>query len=215
MIRIAKGPHLDDESRAMLASGRANAAFALFIDTLVELRGLNERAGEVAAGAMLEAETPFAMAADALNRVLAAIEKAGPLAKAEITYPELIRLPQPLVEEMRGAEAREGWKALGGGISQLALCRENGVEAEILRIPAGVATPRHTHKGEEYTLCLIGGFSDEFGQYGPGDVTLRDPSITHQPIADDDGVCYVLAVTQGGGIKLKGMMGVVQKLMGK
>src|SRR5579871_1285710 len=198
MIRIEKGPHLNDESRAMLASGRANAAIALFIDTLVELKGLNERVGDVAAGVLLEAEAPVAMAADALDRAFAAIEKIGPAAKAEVAYPELIRLPQPLVEEVREAEARNGWKALGGGISQLILREEGEFEAEIPRIPAGVATPKHTHKGTEYTLCLLGGFSDEFGRYGPGDLTIADPTVTHQPIADDDGVCYVLAVSQGG-----------------
>src|SRR5450432_2583896 len=138
MIRIENGPHLDDESRAMLASGRANASVALFIDTLVELRGLDERVGEVAAGVLLETEAPAEMRADAFARALAAIDiraNAGGETSVAPVYPELIRLPTALAEAIRAAEAGGGWKSIGYGIRQLPLGEAGGVGAEILRIP--------------------------------------------------------------------------------
>ena len=216
MIRIAKGPHLDDESRAMLASGRANASIALFIDTVVEMRGLEERAGERFSGALLEAEAPADMRTDALERVFAAID-GGASVKTSLAplYPELIKLPPSLADAVRSAEAGKGWRSIGFGVRQLPLGDADGVNAEILRIPPGAATPKHTHRGREYTLCLVGTFSDATGEYGPGDVAYADPSITHQPTADrKGGPVFVLAISDGG-LQLTGLMGVLQRLTGQ
>jgi putative transcriptional regulator len=217
MIRISEGPHLDDESRAMLASGRANASVALLIDTLVAMRGWEEHTGEVFAGAMLETEAPAAMHADALARAFTTIDSGG-IASASVatpSYPELIRLPPALAEAICNAEARKGWKSIGYGVRQLGLGEASGIKAEILRIPEGVATPKHTHRGLEYTLCLVGEFFDATGTYGPGDVAYADPSVTHQPTASDDGgPVFVLAITDAG-LQLTGMMGVLQRLLGK
>jgi putative transcriptional regulator len=220
MIRIANGPYLDDESRAMLASGRANASVALFIDTIVEMRGLEERAGEVFAGVVLETEAPAEMRADALARVLATIDSGlgvgrGAETSVASAYPELIRLPAVLTEKIRDAEARKGWTSIGYGVRQLKLGEAGGVNAEILRSPPGVATPKHTHRGREYTLCLVGQFSDATGNYGPGDVAYADPTVTHQPTADrEGGPVFVLAITDAG-LQLTGVMGVLQRLIGK
>ena len=216
MIRIENGPHLDDQSRAMLASGRANASVALFIDTLVEMRGLDDRVGEVAAGVLLEAEAPAEMRADAFARALAAIDRgAGGETSVAPVYPELIRLPAALAEAVRAAEARRGWTSIGYGIRQLKLGEAGGIGAEILRIPPGGAAPKHGHRGREYTLCLIGTFSDSAGEHGPGDVSFADESVTHQPTADrDGGPVFVLAITDGG-LRLTGLMGVVQTLLGQ
>ncbi len=220
MIRIENGPHLDDESRAMLASGRANAAVALFVDALMDLRGVNERFGERLAGAMLEAETPAPLRADAFARALAAIDAPEPPKKASRRkkssphpWPELIQLPQALQAAISDAEREVGWKSIPLGIRTLQVGQADGVIAELMRIPAGVKTPVHTHRGREYTLCLTGGFSDGRGSYGPGDLSFADPDVTHQPVADDDGPCFVLALTDAG-LQLTGVMGVVQKLLG-
>ncbi|MBI1359735.1 MAG: transcriptional regulator [Alphaproteobacteria bacterium] len=222
MIRIENGPHLDDESRAMLASGRANAAVALFVDTLMDVRGVDERLGERLSGAMLEAEAPAAMRDDALARALAAIDapaapesaaKRRPKRSGQKAWPELIRLPPRLQDAIREAERDAGWKSIGFGIQSLAIRKADGVTAEVMRIPPGARTPVHTHRGREYTLCLVGGFSDARGSYGPGDLSFADPNVTHQPIADEDGPCYVLALTEAG-LQLTGVMGVVQKLLG-
>lgn len=213
MIKVTSGQAIDDVTRAALASGRADPALALFIDSLMEMRGLSEIAAEAISGSMLEMEAPVEMAPDALDRVMAAIEKGGER-RVPSTYPELIKVPARLADAIRDAEARVGWKTKTPGIRGLRLDVGGEARAEVFRIEPGVATPRHTHKGNELTLCLLGGFSDEMGSYEPGDITITDPTITHTPRADDDGVCFVLAVTDAG-LKFDGVLGAIQKLAGQ
>lgn len=216
MMKVTSGQALDDATRAALASGRAEPAFGLFIDSLMEMRGLSEIAAESISGAMLEAETPAEMSATALDRALAAIEKGGEKGAPQqnpLSYPELIRLPVVLVDAIRIAETQAGWRQQAPGIRGLRLNVGGEARAEIIRIEAGAATPRHTHKGQELTLCLIGGYSDGIGAYGPGDVAIADPTVHHQPRADDDGTCYVLAVTDAG-LRFDGVLGAIQKLVG-
>ncbi len=212
-MKVTLGQAVDDATRAALASGRAEPALGLFFDSLMEMRGLSETGAESISGAMLEAETPADMSATALDRAFAAIERGGAPKQSAFAYSELIRVPAVLVDAIRVAEATTGWKSQASGIRGLRLKVGGQARAEILRIEPGAATPRHTHRGQELTLCLIGGYSDGIGSYGPGDVSIADPSITHQPRADDDGVCFVLAVTDAG-LRFGGVLGAIQKLVG-
>ena len=70
----------------------------------------------------------------------------------------------------------------------------------------------HSHTGAEVTLVLSGGFTDETGSYGPGDIAIQEAGSEHQPIADDDGECMVLAVNEGQ-IRLTGPIGRVLNLL--
>ncbi len=203
---------MDEATRAALASGRAEPALGLFIESLMELRGLAFDAGEVVAGAALEVEVPAEMSADALERVFAAVDIA-PRAQRAPHYPDLIRLPRRLADAMLEAEAGHGWITAAHGVRNLRLGVGGEARAERIRLEAGASTPWHTHKGQELTLCLAGGFSDGLASYGPGDVSVADPTIRHRPRADDDGPCFVLAVTDAG-LKFEGVLGAIQKLTG-
>lgn len=203
---------MDDATRAAMASGRAEPALGLFIESLMEMRGLVFEAGEIVAGAALEAEAPVDMAPDALERAFAAID-AAPRQERAPHYPDLIKLPRRLADAMLEAEAGHGWTTAGPGVRKLRLGIGGDARAELIRLEAGVSTPWHTHKGQELTLCLLGGFSDGFASYGPGDVSIADPTIRHRPKADDDGPCFVLAVTDAG-LKFEGVLGAIQKLTG-
>jgi len=212
MLKVTSGQVMDDASRAALASGRAEPALGLLIYSLMEMKGLSDREGEVIAGAALEAEAPVDMASDALDRAFAAIEKGGARRPAP-EYSELIKLPRGLVDAILSAEAGSGWSGAGPGVRKLKLNLGGEARAEVIRIDSGVAIPWHTHKGQEVTLCLVGGYSDGRGSYGPGDVVTADPTIRHQPIADDDGPCFVLAITDAP-LKFEGVIGVIQKIIG-
>lgn len=209
---------LDEAAAGLVASGRVDAALALFIESAMALRGRLDEA-TVVAGAFLETCAPEPMSPDALDSVLAAIDRleaeAGEPAVRRPFADDIIRLPAGLRTAVEAAEARKGWKLIAPGIRQLKLDLAGAThDAEVLRIDAGAATPRHTHDGRELTLCLIGGFSDGRGSYGPGDISYADADVRHQPRADDDGPCYVLAVTDAG-LRFEGLLGLLQKLGGR
>ena len=63
----------------------------------------------------------------------------------------------------------------------------SNANGELYRIEPGATVPSHSHFGDELTLVVQGGFSDEVGSYGPGDICLKTPSDTHAPVGDDDG----------------------------
>ena len=213
---IASGDHFEDATLAAITSGRLDPAVALFLESALEMRGLTDPSPDAVAGSALEAEAPAALANDALARVMATID----LGEASVRNrrsarpdPVVIRLPRVLQQYVRDAEAAKGWSSGLPGIRSLTLDLPGSVKAEILRIDAGAATPRHTHRGREYTLCLIGGFSDGRGSYGPGDISEADASVEHQPRADADGPCYVLAITDAD-LRFSGLLGAVQRVFG-
>ncbi len=213
MIDILTGERLDEETVAALASGRTDPAVALFIESVLELRGLPTSGGDALAGVWLETETPAPMAADALTKALARISATPQVRPRAAADRSPIVVPAPLRSAVEEAERQRGWKWAGPGIRSLDIVRDGGIKAQLLRIEAGRSTPRHTHVGKEYTLCLQGGFTDSRGSYGPGDVAVGDPSIVHTPTADEDGPCLVLAITDAD-LKFTGVMGLIQRLTG-
>ena len=107
-------------------------------------------------------------------------------------------LPRPLADYIPDLSCDKSWRRVSKGLSQ---CRItfNGteVEANIYRIAPGTAIPVHSHEGTEVTLVLAGGFTDETGAFGPGDIAIQETGATHKPVADDDGECIVFAINEG------------------
>lgn len=216
MIKVTTASVMDDASRAALASGRAEPALGLFIDTLMEMRGISEAEGEAIAGASLEAEAPAKMRPDALEMALAAIDRGQTEkpARRPMVYGELESLPAVLREAILAAETRRSWSFSGPGIKRLDLGIPGDAKAEIIRLEAGRSVPWHTHKGQELTLCIHGEFSDGHATYGPGDFSAFDGTVRHQPRAHDEGVAYALAVTDAG-LRFEGLLGALQRLFGQ
>ena len=75
------------------------------------------------------------------------------------------------------------------------LFKRDGISAKLLRGAPGTEVGHHTHRGQEFTLVLSGGFSDITGSYGPGDLQIADGTLRHSPIADPGEDCINLAVT--------------------
>lgn len=215
MIRVTKDRELDDATRAALASGRAELGLRIFIDTLMEMRGIPEGEGEVVAAAALEAEAPAGMSPSALDMAFAAIERGGRARPARpLAYPELAGLPADLLDLVRAAEAKNGWAWSGPGIRRLDLVNERGLKLEIIRLGAGREVPWHTHKGRELTLCIQGEFTDGLATYGPGDFSITDGTIRHQPRAHPGAPAYALAVTDAG-LRFEGLLGALQRIFGQ
>lgn len=214
MMKFTHGQMMDDATRAAFASGRAEPSLGLFIDTLLEMRGISEPEGEAIAGAALEAEAPADLSPNALDMAFAAIERGEPKKRqAQLTYADLSGVPAVLQDAILAAESRRAWGWSGPGIKRLPLISNGATTAEMIRIEAGTKIPWHTHKGQELTLCVFGEFSDSRSVYAPGDFSISDGAIRHQPVAHDKGPVYALAVTDAG-LKFEGVLGALQKLFG-
>ncbi|MEM9053989.1 MAG: ChrR family anti-sigma-E factor [Pseudomonadota bacterium] len=207
------------------AAGCLDPAFCLLVETQAALRPDVNRAvarAETIAGIFLETEEQVTLSAGAAAKAMAMIDayEAGerpsrPAVKmAGDGLDEILALPEPLREITLDSFQTQKWQGLTQGIRRLKLEAGSQAEVELYRIEPGCTVPRHSHKGSEFTLVVAGGFSDESGSFGPGDISLKGPEDTHQPTGDLDGVCFALAVRDGG-LKFTGVMGLVQRLIGQ
>ena len=208
------------------AAGCLDPAFALMVETQAALRPDVQRAvarAETIAGVFFETEEVVALSEGAMTKAMAMIDayeagasepRAEAVHRAGEGLDELLTLPEPLRETALQSFQTQKWQGLTNGIRRLKLDAGSEAEVELYRIEPGCTVPRHSHSGSEFTLVVAGGFSDESGSFGPGDISLKGPNDTHQPTGDMDGVCYALAVRDGG-LKFTGIMGLVQRLIGQ
>lgn len=212
------------EIYAAHASGTLDPALSLLLGTQRALMGDTDTAmflSEALSGALLEREAPAEMSASALDDALAAIDTLetgravlnSPARLASNALDEILALPEPLRGLAIEAAGGKGWKKTAPGIQRLTLNINSEADAEIYRIEPGTSVPRHSHEGSEFTLVVSGGFTDESGNYGPGDLSIKGPNDTHQPVADAGEPCFTLAVRDGG-LKFTGLLGVIQKIVG-
>lgn len=66
------------------------------------------------------------------------------------------------------------------------------LRASLLQIAPGGEIPEHTHTGFEITLVLDGDFSDEDGEYVPGDFIMLDGAHNHTPKTKDGCLCFTV-----------------------
>ncbi|MEM9739174.1 MAG: cupin domain-containing protein [Pseudomonadota bacterium] len=206
------------------AAGCLDPAFALLVETQAALRADVKRdiqISELIAATQFEAAEPAEMDDGAVDRAFEAIDAVNGASRpapavlngVSEALEELLDLPDPLKESALVAAGKSGWKFSGPGLRRLSLNVSDTAETELYRIEPGAVVPRHSHEGTEFTLVVSGGFTDETGTFGPGDLSVKGPADTHQPVADDDGPCLVLAVRDGG-LRFQGVIGIVQRLMG-
>lgn len=211
MTALANRHPIGDEFLLDYAAGTAPEPIALVVATHAALNPQSRETLsrlEAAGGAMLSGLSPASVSAASLDRVLARLEtqEATPLPTrppvADALLPPALRAHVP-----KGIEALP-WRRRAGGLAEAELPCGDGkrYKVSLLRIGAGRSIPRHSHRGEEMLLVLDGGFSDEHGHYVRGDVCFADAAVEHHPVADADGDCLCLAVTEGP-IRIKGPLG--------
>ncbi|MEL6830662.1 MAG: ChrR family anti-sigma-E factor [Pseudomonadota bacterium] len=207
------------------AAGCLDPAFMLLVETQAALRPEIARAlakGDAITGVFLETEDSAALADDALSKALDAIDdfeetqsvQRAAARRAGTAIDELLALPQPLRDTVLETCADRSWQKLTNGVQRLSLNIESAAEVELYRIEPDQTVPRHSHRGNEYTLVVAGGFSDKSGHFGPGDLAVNGPQHTHQPTGDSDGVCFALAVRDDG-LEFTGVLGAVQRILGR
>ena len=165
-------------------------------------------------GILLEECEPVSLSEDALDKVMSAIaEDEEPLQK--VTHSENSFLPRPISDYIPDLSCTKSWRSAGIGIARHDVkFSQSDMRATIYRIQPSRAVPSHSHTGSEITLVLAGGFSDESGTFGPGDIAVQEAGEVHKPVADADGECIVFAVNEGD-IRLTGPFGRVFSLLVK
>jgi putative transcriptional regulator len=180
---LAEGPAL-----AVALHAALDPAAARTVDRLANL-----------AGAMLDAEadaTPFdANGGDAeLAKAMARIEglAVDPRAKPRAVPEEFGWAPAPLHRYLRpGMEFRRRL----GGFEEMPL-DISGHRVSLLRLMPGKGLPMHRHTGEEFSVVLQGGYTDETGNYDVGAFAVGPGPNEHQPIADPGEPCVALIVLE-------------------
>tara|TARA_Y100000589_G_C27154609_1_gene630291 strand:- start:1142 stop:1807 length:666 start_codon:yes stop_codon:yes gene_type:complete len=200
------------------ATGALSRPLELLVETHLAMNEKSSRSMRMLmqlGGILLEDAEPISLSEDALQNVMAQLgqfDKDTDEMFAKINeHSEW--LPHPIVSYLPKSDCKQSWRRAGIGIveTDIDFGEEDG-KAKIYRISSGTAVPIHTHTGAEVTLVLSGGFTDESGSYGPGDISIQEAGTEHKPIADDDGECMVLTVNEGE-IKLTGPIGRVLGLL--
>lgn len=173
---------------------------------------------EQVGGSMLEGIAPqpmrssgFAAVAGRLGEQDRAGQEAAPAGSPNARFSQGRRgggIPKPLHDYLRTGVDRIAWRWSGAGLHSFALPvpKARGGMVSLLKIAPGTGMPIHTHSGEEMTLVLSGGFTDENGAFERGDVEIADGSIEHRPVAMAGQPCICLAVTDAP-LRFKGSFG--------
>ena len=151
-------------------------------------------------GAMLESLAGAPLAIDALpgaltqlNDVDSTAERLSPI----VEDMETARiLPAPLRALVGKPFRALTWHALTPDvrITRLGSTAEGKVRAVMTLSRAGSAFASHDHAAVEFSLPLVGGWSDEHGHFVRGDLSVREPGETHSAVMDEGEDCLTFTV---------------------
>jgi putative transcriptional regulator len=159
---------------------------------------------EATGGAVLDALEPVPLSGDALTRLLGRTDEPA-RAVPPVLHPSL---PAPLNRVELGA-----WWTVGFGIRYRPL-RTSGVAwGGLILAQPGRSFPRHGHLGRELTCILSGSFADGTGQYVAGD--LSEPPVDHDEPPRVVGYEPCLCIIASEGMRLRGVLGGLQRLIGR
>ena len=159
---------------------------------------------EAAGGALLDALPPVPLAADALGRLLSRVDEPTS-APPPILNPGL---PAPLDRVALGR-----WWWIGRGMRWRALRASGAAWGGLILVQPGRALPRHGHAGLELTCVLSGSFADGAGQYEAGDLAESGADHDEPPLATGTQPC--LCVIASEGMRLRGLLGLAQRMIGQ
>ena len=200
------------------ATGALSRPLEILVETHLAMNEKSSRSMRMLmqlGGILLEDSEPVSLSEAALQNVMSQISQ------FDIETDEMVSkvcehtewLAHPIVNYVPEANCKQSWRRAGLGILETDInFGDASAKAKVYRISPGTAVPIHTHTGAEITLVLAGGFTDETGSYGPGDIAIQEAGGEHQPVADNDGECIVFAVNEGE-IKLTGPFGRVLNML--
>lgn len=195
--------HPSDAIIADYVAGALRPAFAVVVAAHLEGCAHCRRAVEAfeaLGGAMVEDLAGAELSDDAVDRVMAGIER---------PYEDPSAPAAPAVERI--PFGREMWIGPGMGIRK-ARIDDSGDLLYLLRLPPGLQTIPHGHQGQEFTAVLKGAFEDGSGRFTAGDFAEMTDEIDHQPSVAPDGECLCLIASERP-MKVKTLIGRFVHLM--
>lgn len=187
--------HVPEETLVEYAAGVLGEGVALLVATHCALcpacRRTVEELEELGASAV-DALDDAPLAAGSEDALLAMLDGPQPLSP-HVPPPDGI-LPMPL-RAYTGPLDEVPFKRFIPQVSQFDLPLTHGsMPVQLLKLRPGFRVPKHQHVGTERTLVLAGGFTDNYGQYGPGDLSVLGEGEDHLQRIDDGDVCIALVV---------------------
>lgn len=157
-----------------------------------------------AGGAMLADLEPTPMMRSSIDAVFRKIESEPEEVEVPVTREfGNSELPEPLRKRIGLPLDDLPWREFSGVAEYDLGSEDDGYRTRLIRLRAGCGVPKHTHSGQEVTLVLRGVFWDGDERYRQGDLAFADSDVDHRPMADKDGDCICLAVTDAP-IRLSG-----------
>ncbi|MDB5403098.1 MAG: transcriptional regulator [Rhodopila sp.] len=199
--------HPTETTLAAYATGTLPEALALVAATHIARCAACRQAVatlEATGGAVLDEVTPVALSGEALDRLLVRMDE-PPRAVPPVLNPEL---PAPLSRVSLGR-----WWPVGPGV-RYRPWRASGVAwGGLLLAQPGRSLPRHGHAGLELTCVLSGRFADGSGEFAPGD--LSEPVTDHDQPPLVIGTQPCLCIIASEGMRLRGLLGFAQRMIGR
>jgi len=107
-------------------------------------------------------------------------------------------VPGALSDFLRRSGQRLKWRSVGAGVQQSRIASSpSGERLYLLKARPGFAVPKHSHRGQEWTLVLTGGYKSGAQQFVAGDLHQEDETCLHDLRIDDDGPCISLIADDG------------------
>lgn len=192
--------HPHDELLLSYAAGSLPETTAVLVATHLALCPACRKSVSVAecvGGELMCDILPAPMGAGALDATLSRLDDEHRSAAVPRPHGDA-RLPRPLCDYVPSGLDALKWRRIGMGFRYAALKSDTGGRLGLLQGPPGAATPHHGHGGDEFTMVLAGGYSDETQAFARGDVQWVDGDVTHRQVVSASESCLCLVLTRGG-----------------
>ena len=196
--------HLSEELLLDYSSGALSEAWSIAVAAHLSkcshCRALYAKLEEIG-GSLLTESASEALSDDVFENVLDRLGEADASVDNEVSknveWANRFGIPAVVSDYLAADSNKMPWKNLGLGVSQVVLeTKDSSATARLLKIPAGKKVPHHSHNGRELTVIFSGGFTDETGSYGPGDIQEIHGNAEHQPWVREGEDCICLTVTE-------------------
>jgi putative transcriptional regulator len=202
--------HPSSDQLIEFSSGTGSSALAIAISTHLHFCSeCRQRVAEMesTAAVFFEEQAKVDLQTGSFDTLMARINAEPAVSQVRAVTRKPSRFP-PMIEKLiksntESLEWRSPMKNLR--VSQL-MKDETGFILGLHHMKSGGRVPEHTHRGNEISVVIEGGFSDEMGSYVPGDFIHLSKEHLHSPQADADGDCWLLSLVEAP-VKLTGPVG--------